>query len=133
MNRVLKHMRTLCRTVVESAGRNGQGACVVAVDLEGRTVVSLRTDTTPYLAADPARGKALAALMLRMPTDKAGGMIDSDPMIARAMASMKDAVFVPGGMPVMLNGAMVGAIGVAGGHYKGDHALCEAAVNGAGS
>jgi glc operon protein GlcG len=94
--------------------------------MDGREVVALRNDRALFASLQPARGKALAALMLRMPTQGAVGMAAGpDPVLARAISAVDDVLLVPGGFPIFRDGDMIGAVGVSGGHYRDDHAVGE--------
>jgi uncharacterized protein GlcG (DUF336 family) len=128
INRKLHFIKDICRNIVAEAVNNGLDVSVHAVDLDGRTVVALRDDRGHYAAMGPARGKALASLMLRMPTNGAVAMMAGDPVIVRAMAAVDDILIVPGGMPIYLDGEMIGAVGISGGHYRDDHNICEKVV-----
>jgi glc operon protein GlcG len=127
-NRKLRYLRILCHDLVTEAVSRGMNVSVHAVDMAGRTTLTMRSDNAPYLSDEPARKKALASMMLRMPTNGAIKMLESDPIIARAMNAIEDILIVPGGMPLFLDDEMIGAIGVAGGHYKADHELLEKIV-----
>jgi uncharacterized protein GlcG (DUF336 family) len=123
------HIQKICRNIVLEAVDQGLDVSVHAVDIDGRTVVALRDDRGHFAAMTPARGKALASLMLRMPTNGALQMMQSpDPVLVRAMSFVPDILIVPGGMPIYLNGGMIGAVGVSGGHYRDDHNVCEKVV-----
>jgi uncharacterized protein GlcG (DUF336 family) len=123
------HIQKICRNIVAEAVDQGLDVSVHAVDMDGRTVVALRDDRGHFAAMSPARGKALASLMLRMPTNGAVPMMQSpDPVLVRAMSSVPDILVVPGGMPIYMNGEMIGAVGVSGGHYRDDHNICEKVV-----
>jgi uncharacterized protein GlcG (DUF336 family) len=128
INAKFHFIRQICRDIVAEAVDQGLDVSVYAVDLDGRTVVSMRDDRGHYAALGPAKGKALASLMLRMPTNGAVAMMAGDPVIARAMAAVEGILVVPGGMPIYLNGDMIGAVGVSGGHYRDDHNVCEKVV-----
>jgi uncharacterized protein GlcG (DUF336 family) len=122
-------IRQICRDIVGEAVDQGLDVSVHAVDMDGRTVVALRDDRGHFAAMSPARGKALASLMLRMPTNGAVPMMQSpDPVLVRAMSYVPDILVVPGGMPIYMNGEMIGAVGVSGGHYRDDHNVCEKVV-----
>jgi uncharacterized protein GlcG (DUF336 family) len=127
-NRKFRYLRTLCHDLVTQAVRQGMNVSIHAVDMTGRTTLTMRTDDAPYLSDEPARKKALASMMLRMPTSGALKMLEGDPVVARAMNAIPEILIVPGGMPLNLDDDMIGAIGVAGGHYKADHDLVEQVV-----
>jgi glc operon protein GlcG len=129
INHRFHFIQKICRDIVAEAVDQGLDVSVHAVDVDGRTVVALRDDRGHFAAMPPARGKALASLMLRMPTNGAVPMMQSpDPVLVRAMSSVPDILVVPGGMPIYMNGEMIGAVGVSGGHYRDDHNICEKVV-----
>jgi uncharacterized protein GlcG (DUF336 family) len=128
MNRKFHFIQSICRGIVVEAVTQGLDVSVHGVDMNGRTIVALRDDRGHYAAMGPAQGKALASLMLRMPTNGAIAMMAGDPVIARAMLAVEGILIVPGGMPIFLDGDMIGAVGVSGGHYRDDHAICEKVV-----
>jgi len=47
----------------------------------------------------------------------------------RALSTNSDAMFVPGGVPLMHDGAPVGAVGVSGGHYADDAKVAQAVAD----
>ena len=129
INLKLHYIRKICRDIVAEAVDQGLDINVCAVDMDGRDVVALRDDRGHFAALSPARGKALASLMLRMPSAGAVPMMAAlDPVLVRAISSVPDILVVPGGMPIYLNGEMIGAVGVSGGHYRDDHNICEKVV-----
>jgi glc operon protein GlcG len=128
MNRKFDYVRKVVHDIVAEGVSQGVDLSVHAVDMDGRTTVAMRADRADYLSDGPAQKKAMASKMLRMPTNGAVKMMEGDPVIARAMSSIDDILIVPGGMPLHLDGDMIGAVGAAGGHYNMDHQLVETVV-----
>lgn len=128
MNRKFDYVRKVVHDIVAEGVKQGIDFSVHAVDMDGRTTVALRADRADFLSDEPARKKAMASRMLRMPTNGALKMMEGDPVIARAMSSIDDILIVPGGMPLYLDDDMIGAVGASGGHYSIDHQLVEQVV-----
>ena len=106
----------------------GFDICVVAVDTGGHPVASLRTDLCPYAPLEAARRKAITAMSMKAPSAMMADLLTHDPLAATATAASPDLLAVPGGFPFFLDGICVGGFGVAGGHYRDDNWLGEAAL-----
>lgn len=64
-----------------------------------------------------------------MPTGNAwNDFVKNDPILDKGAYNIKDFIMFGGGMPILVEGEMVGAIGISGGHYTQDEACCEAAL-----
>ena len=55
-------------------------------------------------------------------------MIKADSFLVDAVMQEPRVSIIPGGFPIMLGGVLVGALGVAGGHYTQDQAIGEEAI-----
>jgi uncharacterized protein GlcG (DUF336 family) len=127
-NRKFDYVRKVVYDIVAEGMRQGVGMSVHAVDMDGRTTVAMRADRADFLSDEPARKKAMASKMLRMPTNGALKMMEGDPVVARAVSAVSEILIVPGGMPLYLDDEMIGAVGASGGHYSIDHQIVEAVV-----
>jgi uncharacterized protein GlcG (DUF336 family) len=72
--------------------------------------------------------KAYTAAALGLPTSAWFGMIGDDPVLLHGMVHTPRLMIVGGGVPLYLDGALVGAIGLSGGHYTQDEAVALDAV-----
>ena len=64
-----------------------------------------------------------------MPTGKPWhDFIKDDPILSGGAPALEDFILLGGGSPIYVDGALVGAIGVAGGHYSKDEACVTAAL-----
>ncbi|MBL0927822.1 MAG: heme-binding protein [Phycisphaerales bacterium] len=93
-----------------SAARAGTGSIAV-VDAGGHLLALRRLDGTFPASAHVAEGKARTAAEFRKPTRDFESAINSG---RTAMAAMKDWTPLQGGVPVFVDGACVGAVGVSG-------------------
>lgn len=121
-------MQQLCDAVISEAGRLGFDICVVAVDTGGHPIVTYRMDLCPYPPLEAARRKAVTACAMRAPTAMVAKLVDMDNVAHQAMSASPDLLAVPGGFPIFLDGMCVGGLGIAGGHYRDDNWLGEAAL-----
>lgn len=111
-----------------SARRYGLDASIAVVDRSGRLIVALRRDATAWASFDAAYKKACTAAALRMSTGSIAQMIADDPISLRALHANPDLLAVAGGFPLILDGVLVGGLGVAGGAWHDDEIVGSEAV-----
>jgi glc operon protein GlcG len=93
------------------ARKNGWAVSIAVVDPAGELVAFLRLDGAPYSSIDIARAKARTAARFRRPTRA----LDSALAAGRTpILTLEGVTAVEGGVPVTLNGEVVGAVGVSG-------------------
>ena len=105
--------------------------CAVAVaDDNGWTTVAHRMEGALIPTADIARDKAWTAAAFRAPTTEIAKYGDpSRPDLGFNTANWNDRLTtIPGGLPIMQGGELIGAIGVSGGTVKQDVEICKAAT-----
>jgi len=103
---------------------------VIAVcDESGVLKAFSRTDGAALLSVQIAQDKAFTAVGFGMPTDAWHDFIKDDPPLARgAVGGIDRLVIFGGGFPLKLGDAIVGAIGVSGGHYTQDMEVAQAGL-----
>ena len=100
----------------------------VVVDLAGNPVAVARMDGVSFINTEVARKKALCAAAFAMPTHELVETITRDPLAKTVVMNNQAINVLPGGVPIMDAGSVVGALGVAGGYYMQDRAIAEYAV-----
>jgi glc operon protein GlcG len=103
--------RTVAAAAVEEAKKlNAPGGAIAIVDDGGHLMYLERLDNTFAMAAPVAEGKARTAALFRRPTK---GMEDA---IIGGRTTLLNVAETPlqGGVPIVVNGVIVGAIGVSG-------------------
>ncbi len=125
----------LARAYLDKAIEVAEGqrvrVAVAIVDREGLLIAGARMDGVPHLNLEVARRKANAAQLLSNTTQH---LIDStavsdDAVLRAGLAAMGDQIILlPGGFPIMPSFAVVGGLGIAGGHYSQDHHIGEKTV-----
>jgi glc operon protein GlcG len=87
---------------------------VVVVDESGITKEMLRMDGAPLVSVQTAINKAYAAAAIGMPPDDFYAAIESDGAALTEFATRPGLALIAGGLPVIADGTVAGAIGVAG-------------------
>lgn len=97
------------------AARRGRAAVVAVADAHGETVGLLRMDGAPLASTQIAQNKAFTASRERKPSREVG-RTSRDPVGGFDIAYLGDPRFIGwgGGLPVVVNGTVVGAVAVSG-------------------
>ncbi len=91
--------------------KNGWNVAVAVVDPHGSLVYYEKMEDTQYASADIAIGKAKAAATYRRPTRAFADAINKG---SPATATLPGVFASPGGVPLMVDGKVTGAVGVSG-------------------
>jgi uncharacterized protein GlcG (DUF336 family) len=97
--------------VVAECQKNGWNVAVAVVDNHGFLVYFERMDNTQTASMDIAVGKARAAATYRRPTRVFMEVINKGGL---ATATLPGVFASPGGVPIMVDGKVTGAVGVSG-------------------
>ncbi len=106
--------------------------CIALCDPSGTLVQFLRMDYAPLLSVQIAQDKAYTAVSFGLATHEWHDFIKNDPPLLNGIVHTPRLVVFGGGYPIKVNGAIVGGIGVSGGHYRQDMEVAEAALSAAG-
>ena len=113
----------------EHAASLGQPSAIAIVDESGILKVFLRMDGAPLVSVQVAQDKAYTAAGFGISTDAWFDFIKDDPPLATgATAGIDRLVVFGGGYPITIDRAVVGGIGVSGGHYSEDMAVAQAGL-----
>ena len=113
---------------VAEARKNQLTMAVAIVDIAGDLVYFERMDDTQVGSVDVAIDKARSAVRFKRPT-KAFQDIVAGGGEGMRMLGLKGAVPVEGGIPLVVGGKIVGAIGCSGGTSTQDGQCAQAGVN----
>lgn len=95
----------------------GMGAAVsiAVVDTGGHLIAFVRTDDAPFHFRSIAEDKAVTAVSFGVPTRTVAEILQSQPELARSGLQLRpQLVMLAGGLPIRVDGKVVGAIGVSG-------------------
>ena len=125
-SRVLTHhaVMTMLTAAVSSAEAMGQPQCIVIVDASGEPLGELRMTGAKYLSRLSARAKARTAASIGAPSDAI-----PEPVRPHIAAATQGAVTgLGGGLPIRIDGALIGGIGVGSGSPDQDIEVARAAL-----
>jgi len=95
------------------AKKNNWGVVIVVVDSGGHMVMLQRLDNTQYASIDIAKGKAVTAVNFRRPTKALEDVIAGGGAGLRLLR-VDGATPLEGGIPIVVDGKIIGGIGVSG-------------------
>jgi uncharacterized protein GlcG (DUF336 family) len=111
------------------ASEIGVPMCIAIADTGGNLKAFSRMDGAALLSTQVAQDKAYTAVGFGMPTHGWHDFIKDDaPLADGAVGGIKRLVIFGGGYPITVADAIVGAIGVSGGHYTQDQEVAEAGL-----
>lgn len=102
---------------------------VAVSDTAGNVLAFARMDGAPFLSSSIAQDKAwTVAAFNGIPTHDWFGLIEGEPALREGIVHRDRLVVFGGGVPIRIDGALVGAVGVSGGSAEQDRAVAEAAA-----
>jgi uncharacterized protein GlcG (DUF336 family) len=107
--------------------------CIAVTDESGDLKAFLRMDGTPKLSLQIAQDKAYTAASFSMPTHAWFDFIKNDPPLLHGITHTPRLIVFGGGFPIKLEGEIVGAIGLSGGHYTHDMECARAGLQAIGA
>jgi glc operon protein GlcG len=121
--------RRLVDTALSEAAAMSVRVTVVTVDESGVLKELRRMDGAPLVSVQTAWNKAYAAAAIGMPPDEFYSAIESDGAAVASFAARPGLALIGGGIPVVADGRVAGAIGVAGAMTAAeDRRIAETAV-----
>jgi glc operon protein GlcG len=122
--------RQIVDAAVAEAGRGSVPVTVVAVDESGVMKEMCRMDGAPLVSVQTALNKAYAAAAIGMPPDEFYSAIETDGAAVAEFGTRPGLALIAGGIPVVVDGQVAGAIGVAGAMTGAeDRRIAETAVS----
>ena len=113
------------------AQRLGVEAAIVVVDAAGHLMGALRFAEALWITPQIAQAKANTAVAFRASTAELEARWQERPMFSNSVINLEPGKFVvgKGAVPIVIDGTVVGAVGVSGGIPADlDHQIAEAAV-----
>jgi uncharacterized protein GlcG (DUF336 family) len=101
---------------------------IAVVDESGVLKAFSRMDGAALLSVDIAQDKAYTAVAFGIPTDGWFEFIKNDPPLLHGIVKTPRLIVFGGGYPLTVDGAVVGGVGVSGGHYEQDMVVAQAGV-----
>ena len=126
----LQQARVIIDAGVARAKELDQRVAVAVVDEAGNPISMDKMEGAPLHRDRFAIGKALAAVLLRRPTTEAVKLREERPELYNGALNMfpGQIYLVSGGVPLMADGRIIGAVGVAGGAAGVDDKVADAGI-----
>jgi glc operon protein GlcG len=118
--------RAIVAAAEAEAKSRGLGVVIVVVDDTGNIIELTRMDSAQVASVNVGIGKARTAAIYRRPSRIFEEQIRSGRVAALALA---DATPLQGGVPVLVGGKVVGAVGVSGDSPQADEEIAIAGAN----
>jgi glc operon protein GlcG len=121
--------RACVDAALAKAGEMGLAVTVVVVDDGGTPKALERMDGAPLVSVETARLKAYSSAAIGVATDDFFAAISGDPSAVASFGTRPGLALIAGGIPLMVDGVLVGGVGVAGAMTGAeDRAIAEAAA-----
>jgi uncharacterized protein GlcG (DUF336 family) len=112
-----------------SHGRSiGKSVVAAVVDVGGDLMACLRADGAYSASVGIARDKAYTAAVFGIATDELGKALSGNEILRQGIALRPGVILFAGGLPIIVDGEVAGAIGVSGGSEDDDHACARAGL-----
>jgi uncharacterized protein GlcG (DUF336 family) len=125
----IEDARKVMNAAEGEAAKNNWAVVISIIDSGGNIVMLHRRDDVQLSSIEIAQGKAKTALMFKRPSKVLDDAISSGGSGLRFLA-LKDIVPLEGGVPIVADGKIVGAIGVSGVLSSQDAQIARAGVDG---
>jgi uncharacterized protein GlcG (DUF336 family) len=103
--------RVVAAAVAEAKNKNAPGGAIAVVDEGGNLIAVERLDNTFAAGANISIGKARTAVLFKRPTKFFEDVINKG---RTAMTTLSDFTPLQGGIPIIVDGQVIGAVGVSG-------------------
>lgn len=120
---------TMLSAAIAKANEIGQPQCIVIVDASGELIAEIKMTGAKFLSRKSAQTKALTAASI-------GGPSTNIPETVRpAIGAATDGCVtgLPGGLPIKIDGKLLGGIGIGSGSGDQDIAVANAALSAVGA
>ena len=114
---------------IAESRKNGWGMCVAVTAPSGDLVYFERMDNCQYASTAISIHKAKAAATFRRPTKAFEDRIATGGPAGMAVVTLDGVIASEGGIPIVIGGKIVGAIGCSGATGQQDGVACQAGVD----
>lgn len=117
------------------AARQGWAMSFAVVDAAGRQVAMLRMDGARWMTAGVAQAKAFTAATFRRPSAAVEELADRRPALFESVAALihEPMLLAGGGLPILVDGRLLGGVGASGGTEAEDIDCAQAGLDAIGA
>lgn len=123
----LEQARKISAAAQQNALQNGWLMVVAITDAGGHLVLLERMDNAQFGSVQVAQDKARSAVAFRRPTKAFHDMVAAGGEGLRMLA-MSGAMPIDGGLPIIVDGAVIGGLGLSGGTSAQDGQVAAAGI-----
>ncbi len=127
-----KHYLTVedCKKILAAseaeAAKNNWAVCISIVDDGGHLLTFQRLDKCAVASVAISQAKAASAAIRKRPTKNDEEMVNNGRTSALSMPGI---IFLEGGVPIMVDGEVIGAVGVSGVKSSEDAQIAQAGID----
>ena len=129
LNVTHEQARKAIAAAVADARKQNLPMAIAVVDTAGQLVAFERMDSTQYGSIGVAQDKAVSAALFRRPTKVFQDALAAGGAGLRIL-TLRGASAIEGGIPLTVDGKIIGAIGVSGGSAEQDGVVAKAGLDG---
>lgn len=118
--------RAAAAAAIAEAKKNNWFYAVAVVEPSGDLVYFERMDNTQYASTRIAQARARASALFRRPTKAFAERVSQNDL---SVFSLAEANWSEGGLPIVVNGKLIGAIGASGGSQTQDGQVAKAGAD----
>jgi glc operon protein GlcG len=122
----LADVKIILNAAEAEAIKHNWAVCIAVVDDGGHLLGFQRLDGCAAASIAISQAKARSAALRRRPTKSDEDMVNNGRMSALSMPGI---IFLEGGVPIMLDGDMIAAVGVSGVKSVEDAQIAQAGIN----
>ena len=122
----LQAAKTMAAAAEAKARENDWNVAIAIVDAAGELILFHRLDQTQPASLDIAIGKARTAARFRRPTKVLEDAVAGGRTV---LLAVDDVVPLEGGLPIVVDGRVIGAVGVSGVTSQQDAQVAQAAID----
>ena len=123
----LDQAKQAAEAALAEANKRGWPMCIAVVTPSGDLVYFIKMDDCQYASVAISQHKAKAAATFRRPTVNFERLLGRGPFFSY-LATLDGVIASRGGNPIVVNGKIIGAIGVSGGTGSQDDVISQAGV-----
>lgn len=119
------------QAVLAAVAKGEEAGCPVVAAIiggGGELAALLRASGTPFPSSKIAQDKAYTAASFRVATPDVYKMVSGNPALSDGITVQPGIVMFGGGLPIVIDGEFIGAIGVSGGSEELDIACANAGL-----
>lgn len=121
--------KRMIKAAVVKAEELDKKMCIAIVNDAGQLKSFLAMDGAPHLAIGISQDKAYTASSFGIATHVWWDFVKNDPPLLHGITHTPRLTIFGGGYPIRIDGEMIGALGVSGGHYSEDMEVARAALS----